>query len=46
MYKFFVLFILFFMSGCMGIPEGVNPVDEFVLDKYLGTWYEIERAWF
>ena len=43
MYKFFVLFILIFMSGCMGIPKGVNPVENFVLDKYLGKWYEIAR---
>lgn len=29
--------------GCTGAPEGVQVVDGFVLDRYLGTWYEIAR---
>lgn len=33
----------FLLAGCVGIPEGVEPVDEFELDRYLGTWYEIAR---
>ena len=35
--------ILVFISGCLGIPEGVNPVDNFDLSKYIGKWYEIAR---
>ncbi len=31
------------MAGCMGMPQGVEPVDEFELDRYLGKWYEIAR---
>jgi len=31
------------LSGCVGIPENVKPVDNFKLEKYLGTWYEIAR---
>jgi apolipoprotein D and lipocalin family protein len=31
------------LAGCVGIPENVTPVDGFVLEKYLGTWYEIAR---
>lgn len=31
------------LSGCMGIPENVSPVDGFRLEKYLGQWYEIAR---
>ena len=31
------------LYGCVGIPEGVEPVDDFQLDRYLGTWYEIAR---
>jgi len=27
----------------MGIPEKVQPVEEFELDRYLGKWYEIAR---
>jgi len=30
-------------SACMGVPEGVEVVDGFELDRYLGTWYEIAR---
>jgi apolipoprotein D and lipocalin family protein len=35
--------ILVTISGCLGIPEGVTPVDNFELNKYLGKWYEIAR---
>lgn len=31
------------LSACTGIPEGVQPVDNFNLDRYLGKWYEIAR---
>ena len=32
-----------FLTGCVGIPKNVKPVDHFTLDKYLGKWYEIAR---
>jgi len=31
------------LAGCAGMPRGVNPVDNFNLDQYLGKWYEIAR---
>jgi apolipoprotein D and lipocalin family protein len=31
------------LTGCMGMPERVTPVDQFEADRYLGTWYEIAR---
>jgi apolipoprotein D and lipocalin family protein len=31
------------LAGCLGIPEGAEPVRGFKLDRYLGTWYEIAR---
>ncbi|MDD4019035.1 MAG: lipocalin family protein [Kiritimatiellae bacterium] len=31
------------MTGCVGIPKNVKPVDHFKADKYLGKWYEIAR---
>ena len=31
------------LGGCIGVPEGTEPVREFNLDQYLGTWYEIAR---
>lgn len=30
-------------SGCTGVPEGVEVVTGFELERYLGTWYEIAR---
>jgi apolipoprotein D and lipocalin family protein len=37
------LLLVVFLTGCVGIPENVNPVDNFSLAKYLGKWYEIAR---
>jgi len=31
------------LTGCVGLPENVKPVDHFNADKYLGKWYEIAR---
>jgi apolipoprotein D and lipocalin family protein len=31
------------LAGCMGMPEGVRPVEGFELGRYLGKWYEIAR---
>lgn len=30
-------------AGCMGPPKGLEPVQGFEPDRYLGTWYEIAR---
>lgn len=30
-------------TGCTGLPDGVQTVSGFELDRYLGTWYEIAR---
>ena len=38
-----VVVALLVLSGCAGIPEGIEPVDNFELERYLGTWYEIAR---
>jgi len=35
--------LVLFLSGCVGIPENVTPVQNFKLEKYLGEWYEIAR---
>jgi apolipoprotein D and lipocalin family protein len=42
MNKFFLIVALF-MSGCVGVPDGVKPVENFYLERYLGKWYEIAR---
>ena len=31
------------LGGCTGLPEGVEPVSGFELNRYLGKWYEIAR---
>lgn len=35
--------VLLSVSGCTGIPEGVVTVEDFDLERYLGTWYEVAR---
>lgn len=32
------------VTGCASLPEGVEPVSNFDLNAYLGTWYEIART--
>jgi apolipoprotein D and lipocalin family protein len=34
---------LFVLFGCVGIPDGVEAVRGFDVNRYLGTWYEIAR---
>jgi len=31
------------ITGCTGIPEGLEPVNGFEPGRYLGKWYEIAR---
>lgn len=31
------------LGGCLGMPEGVEPVKSFDREAYLGSWYEIAR---
>jgi lipocalin len=31
------------LTGCVGIPADVPPVEGFKLDGHLGAWYEIAR---
>jgi apolipoprotein D and lipocalin family protein len=35
--------VFLFLSGCVGAPNNVQPVKNFELQRYLGTWYEIAR---
>ncbi len=38
-----VFAFVFFLTGCVGIPDAVSPVNDFRLERYLGRWYEIAR---
>lgn len=40
---FGVLIMSLVISGCQSMPDGVKPVDNFDLNRYQGTWYEIAR---
>jgi len=41
--RWFLVAALIGMTGCTGLPEGIEPVSGFESDRYLGTWYEIAR---
>jgi len=35
--------IVLVLTGCTGVPEGVEPVKGFEAERYLGRWHEIAR---
>ena len=41
--KAFTVLSCLLIGGCLGMPDDVRPVDNFEVNKYLGTWYEIAR---
>jgi len=41
--KALFFFILVTLTACTGIPEGIKPVEQFEVSRYLGKWYEIAR---
>lgn len=41
LYRIVLLSLL--LTACTGIPKGVEPVNGFEIDRYLGKWYEIAR---
>ena len=43
MIKKLCVLLLLLLAGCMGIPRGVTVVDNFAIDRFLGTWYEVAR---
>lgn len=38
-----VFALLYFLSACTGVPDGIKVVDKIDATQYLGTWYEIAR---
>ena len=38
-----VLFAALLLTGCLGMPPSVTPVQGFDANRYLGKWYEIAR---
>lgn len=41
--KYLLLLSFITLTGCVGIPDDVKPVNNFELARYLGKWYEIAR---
>ncbi len=35
--------LLLFIAGCVAVPEGIEPVTGFEVDRYMGRWYEVAR---
>lgn len=38
-----LLLTLPLLTACVQIPDGITPVSNFELERYLGRWYEIAR---
>ncbi|GGC70034.1 lipocalin family protein [Undibacterium terreum] len=38
-----VIFLTACLSACTGVPDKIEPVQNFVASRYLGKWYEIAR---
>ncbi|OIO67009.1 MAG: lipocalin [Zetaproteobacteria bacterium CG1_02_53_45] len=38
-----IIAALLLLNACTGVPEGMQPVTGFELNRYLGKWYEIAR---
>jgi apolipoprotein D and lipocalin family protein len=43
MHKLLIVLACSLLSGCLGMPEKLRPVENFELSRYLGKWYEIAR---
>ena len=38
-----LIFAALLLTGCLGAPDSVTPVQAFDINRYLGKWYEIAR---
>jgi apolipoprotein D and lipocalin family protein len=41
--RYLLIAVCYFLSGCLAVPDGIEPIDNFELNRYLGDWYEIAR---
>lgn len=41
--RYCLLAIVVLIAGCLGVPQGIEPVKNFDVNRYLGQWYEIAR---
>ncbi|MBT4832787.1 MAG: lipocalin [Porticoccaceae bacterium] len=38
-----IAFVCLSLGACLGAPDGVTPVKNFDVNRYLGVWYEVAR---
>jgi len=43
MMRWWWLTVMMLLTACSGVPQGLQPVSGFELERYLGRWYEIAR---
>jgi len=41
--KILTVIVCLLLSGCLGMPQNVQPVSDFEIARYLGKWYEVAR---
>jgi len=41
--KHMPMILTFLLTGCVGVPKNVKPVENFSLSRYLGQWHEVAR---
>ena len=41
--RYLMIGLFLLISGCVSIPDDIQPVKNFQAERYLGTWYEIAR---
>lgn len=41
--RYLMIGLVVLLTGCVSIPEGIEPVNDFQAERYLGKWYEIAR---
>lgn len=37
------ILVLMLVTACVGVPEGIRPVERFNVEHYAGQWFEIAR---
>ena len=43
MKNFFIVSVYLCLTACVSLPDGIKPVSQFDLERYLGKWYEVAR---
>ena len=41
--RYSLLVVCLLISSCLSVPDGVAPIQNFELDRYVGRWYEVAR---